>query len=236
LDAQNGQNRGMARGNKTSSIPRSPSRLRKASKKSAAKGARKTARAKLAAVSDLTRPTPRSERIVPKFLGRVALLLGFLVVVFSFGNSFLVLPLTSWFGQRTEIDSRQAELDTIKKATDELQTEVDRLKNPEGVQDAAREELGYVVAGEARQQIVGDASAPIELPTGWPYDLVTQIISVKVNEAAAKAAEEAAKNAPDTVPDSVPDSVPDTVPAEAPGEVPAPSDTPVAQATAINTP
>jgi cell division protein FtsB len=226
----------MARGNKTSSIPRSPSRLRKASKKSAAKGARKTARAKLAAVSDLTRPTPRSERIVPKFLGRVALLLGFLVVVFSFGNSFLVLPLTSWFGQRTEIDSRQAELDTIKKATDELQTEVDRLKNPEGVQDAAREELGYVVAGEARQQIVGDASAPIELPTGWPYDLVTQIISVKVNEAAAKAAEEAAKNAPDTVPDSVPDSVPDTVPAEAPGEVPAPTDTPVAQATAINTP
>lgn len=184
----------MARGNKTSSIPRSPSRVRQAGKK----GAAKTARSKLAAVSDLTRPTPRSERIVPKFLGRVALLAGFLVVVFSFGNSFLVLPLTSWFGQRTEIDSRQAELDTIKKATDELQTEVDRLKTLEGVQDAAREELGFVVAGEARQQIVGDAAAPIDLPTGWPYDLVTQIISVKVNEAAIKAAEEAAKNAPDT--------------------------------------
>ncbi len=184
----------MARGNKTSSIPRSPSRVRQAGKK----GTAKSARAKLAAVSDLTRPTPRSERIVPKFLGRVALLAGFLVVVFSFGNSFLVLPLTSWFGQRTEIDSRQAELDTIKKATDELQTEVDRLKTPDGIQDAAREELGFVVAGEARQQIVGDAAAPIDLPTGWPYDLVTQIISVKVNEAAIKAAEEAAKNAPDT--------------------------------------
>lgn len=183
----------MARGNKTSSIPRSPSRLRKATKK----GATKTARAKLAAVSDLTRPTPRSERIVPKFLGRAALLVGFLVVVFSFGNSFLVLPLTSWFGQRTEIDSRQTELDTIKKATDELQTEVDRLKTPDGIQDAAREELGFVVAGEARQQIVGDSAAPIDLPAGWPYDLVTQIISVKVNEAAAKAAEEAAKNAPE---------------------------------------
>lgn len=190
----------MARGNKTSSIPRSPSRVRQAGKK----GAAKTARAKLSALSDLTRPTPRSERIVPKFLGRVALLVGFLVVVFSFGNSFLVLPLTSWFGQRTEIDSRQTELDTIKKATDELQTEVDRLKTSEGVQDAAREELGYVVAGEARQQIVGDATAPIDLPTGWPYDLVTQIISVKVNEAAIKAAEEAAKNAPDTTPAPLP--------------------------------
>lgn len=198
MTRQNGQNVGMARGNKTSSIPRSPGRLRKATKAAAKKGVRKTARSKIAAVSDLTRPTPRSERIVPKFLGRVALLLGFLVVVFSFGNSFLVLPLTSWFGQRTEIDSRQSELDTIKKATDELQTEVDRLKTPEGVQDAAREELGFVVAGEARQQIVGEATAPIDLPTGWPYDLVTQIISVKVNDAAAKAAAEAAKNAPDT--------------------------------------
>jgi cell division protein FtsB len=222
----------MARGNKTSSIPRSPNRLRKATKAAAKKGVRKTARSKIAAVSDLTRPTPRSERIVPKFLGRAALLIGFLVVVFSFGNSFLVLPLTSWFGQRTEIDSRQTELDTIKKATDELQTEVDRLKTPEGIQDAAREELGFVVAGEARQQIVGDASAPIELPTGWPYDLVTQIVSVKVNEAAARAAAEAAKNAPDTVPVSAPADVP----ADVPAVEPAPTDTPVAQATAINTP
>lgn len=218
----------MARGNKTSSIPRSPGRVRQANKKGAAKGAAKTARAKLAAVSDLTRPTPRSERIVPKFLGRVALLVGFLVVVFSFGNSFLVLPLTSWFGQRTEIDSRQAELDTIKKATDELQTEVDRLKTPEGIQDAAREELGYVVAGEARQQIVGDAAAPIDLPTGWPYDLVTQIISVKVNEAAAKAAEEAAKNAPDTEPA--------TTPATVPAVEPSATEAPVALATAISIP
>ena len=218
----------MARGNKTSSIPRSPGRVRKANKKGAAKGAAKTARAKLAAVSDLTRPTPRSERIVPKFLGRAALLVGFLVVVFSFGNSFLVLPLTSWFGQRTEIDSRQAELDTIKKATDELQTEVDRLKTPEGIQDAAREELGFVVAGEARQQIVGDATAPIDLPTGWPYDLVTQIISVKVNEAAAKAAEEAAKNAPDTAPA--------TTPATVPAAEPVATEAPVALATAISIP
>ena len=186
----------MARGNKTSSIPRPPGRVKKTTKK----GAGKTARAKLSAVSDLTRPTPRSERIVPKVLGRVALLIGFAVVVFSFGNSFLVLPLTSWFGQRTEIDSRQSELDTIKKATDELQTEVDRLNTPEGIQDAARDELGFVFAGEARQQIVGEANSPIELPMGWPYDLVTQIISVKVNEAAIKAAEEAAKNAPDTTP------------------------------------
>ena len=80
----------MARGNKTSSIPRTLGRVKKTTKKGAKKGAGKTARAKLTAVSDLTRPTPRSERIVPKVLGRVALLIGFLVVVFSFGNFFKV--------------------------------------------------------------------------------------------------------------------------------------------------
>lgn len=182
----------MSRGNKTSSIRRPVGRVKKATKKGT--------KSKLAAVSDFTRPTPRSERIVPRVLGRVALVAGFGIIVFSLGNSFFVLPVTSWFGQRNEIDSRQSELDTIKRATDELQTEVDRLQTPDGVQDAAREELGFIMAGEARQQIVGDAVAPVELPSGWPYDLVTQIVSVKVNEAALQAAAEAAKNSPDTSP------------------------------------
>jgi hypothetical protein len=56
------------------------------------------------------------------------------------------------------------------------------------------------MAGEQRQQIVGDSQAPIELPTGWPYDLVTQIVAVRVNEAAAKAA---AENPPTDDPDPV---------------------------------
>lgn len=119
-------------------------------------------------------------------LGRTLMLIGAVVVVISFGNSFLVLPTTSWLGQREEVDARTTELETIKRATDELQTEVDRLNTREGIEDAAREELGYVMAGEQRRQIVGDSRAPIELPTGWPYDLVTQIVSIRMSEAAAK--------------------------------------------------
>lgn len=171
----------MARGNKTSSIPR-------ATRKKSSKRSRLSK-----VVADRTRPTPRTERLLPKLLGRTLMLIGAVVIVISFGNSFLVLPATSWLGQRQEVDARTEELETIKQATDELQTEVDRLNTPAGVEDAAREELGYVMAGEQRQQIVGDSQAPIELPTGWPYDLVTQIVAVRVNEAAAEAA---AENAP----------------------------------------
>lgn len=172
----NRQNVGMARGNKTSSIPRS-----------SAKKTRKRGRL-TKAVADHTRPTPRSERLLPKLVGRTLMFIGAIVIVISFGNSFLVLPATSWLGQREEIGARTEELETIKRATDELQTEVDRLNTPAGIEDAAREELGFVMAGERRQQIVGDARAPIELPAGWPYDLVTQIVTVRVNEAAAEAA------------------------------------------------
>lgn len=171
----------MARGNKTSSIPR-------ATRKKSSKRSRLSK-----VVADRTRPTPRTERLLPKLLGRTLMLVGAVVIVISFGNSFLVLPATSWLGQRQEVDARTEELETIKQATDELQTEVDRLNTPAGVEDAAREELGYVMAGEQRQQIVGDSQAPIELPAGWPYDLVTQIVAVRVNEAAAEAA---AENAP----------------------------------------
>ena len=178
----------MARGNKTSSIPR-------ATRKKSSKRSRLSK-----AVADRTRPTPRTERLLPKLLGRTLMLVGAVVIVISFGNSFLVLPATSWLGQRQEVDARTEELETIKRATDELQTEVDRLNTPAGVEDAAREELGYVMAGEQRQQIVGDSQAPIELPAGWPYDLVTQIVAVRVNEAAAKAA---AENPPADDPASV---------------------------------
>ena len=164
----------MARGNKTSSIPR-------ATRKKSSKRSRLSK-----AVADRTRPTPRTERLLPKLLGRTLMLVGAVVIVISFGNSFLVLPATSWLGQRQDVDARTEDLETIKQATDELQTEVDRLNTSAGVEDAAREELGYVMAGEQRQQIVGDSQAPIELPAGWPYDLVTQIVAVRVNEAAAE--------------------------------------------------
>ena len=108
-------------------------------------------------------------------------------MVGSFANSFLVLPVKSWFGQRSEYDDRATELDALREATDRLQAEVDRLNTPQGVEDAARQELGFVMVGEDRRSVVADAQAPIDLPYGWPYDLVEQIVQVREVEAAATA-------------------------------------------------
>lgn len=102
----------------------------------------------------------------------------------SFANSFLVLPVQSWFGQRTQIEDRQQELDALRTATDRLQKEVDRLNTPDGVQDAAREELGFVMVGEDRRTVVGSPDAPLDLPSGWPYDVVDQIVNARAAAAA----------------------------------------------------
>lgn len=106
------------------------------------------------------------------------LAVGAVLVVVSFGNSFLWLPAKSWIGQRSEVTDRRAELDALRQASDELQQEIDRLQTPSGIEDAARSELGYVMAGEKRKVLVGSSTAPTDLPPGWPYDLVTRIVSV----------------------------------------------------------
>jgi cell division protein FtsB len=139
---------------------------------------------------DLTRPTPRQERLLPKRIGYTVLTLALLLVIGSFANSFLVLPVRSWFGQRAEFEDRSLELDALREATDRLQAEVDRLNTPDGVEDAARQELGFVMVGEDRRTVVGDAEAPIDLPYGWPYDLVEQIVQVREAEARARLAAE----------------------------------------------
>ena len=101
-----------------------------------------------------------------------------MLVVISFGNSFIWLPAKSWMGQRDEAAGRQTELDTLRQASDQIQKEIDWLQTPAGIEAAARSELGFVMSGEKRKVLVGTASAPLDLPSGWPYDLVSQIVSV----------------------------------------------------------
>lgn len=164
----------MSRGSKTSSIPRAPSRTSAARRSGKGRG-----------VKDLTRPIPRSERLVPRVIGQFVLVVGIGLVLISFANSFVLLPARSWLGQRDEISDRQTELEVIQRANDQLQFEIDQLQTPRGIEQAARSELGYVMEGEKRQVLVGSADAPIQLPSGWPYDLVTRIVSVRTLEAEA---------------------------------------------------
>jgi hypothetical protein len=130
-------------------------------------------------LGDLTRPIAREQRIAKN--RRPALLLGTvgIIVAGAIGAALFVLPVRTWFGQNQKIEALNAQLATNQKVNDEVQQEVDELKTDDGIRAAAREELGYIGYNEQRQTIVALPDVPTDLPAGWPYSPVAQIIALR---------------------------------------------------------
>ena len=76
------------------------------------------------------------------------------------------------------------ELAALDKANAALSDDVGRLQTPEGIEEAAREEIGYVQRGEIRLTMLPAPPAPITMPSGWPYDAIAQIVAVRTADAA----------------------------------------------------
>lgn len=112
------------------------------------------------------------------------------VVAGAIAAALFVLPVRTWFDQDKQIDALENELDEMRSVNDDLTGEVDRLQTDEGIIEAAREELGQMQANEHRQTMLGNPDLPRDLPNGWPYTQVDQILLVQANAAAAAAAAE----------------------------------------------
>ena len=74
--------------------------------------------------------------------------------------------------------AKQSELDVLDAANDALGVDIGHLQTPEGAKEAARDELGVVGPGEERVSMLPTAG-PLPLPTGWPYDTITKIVTVR---------------------------------------------------------
>ena len=61
----------------------------------------------------------------------------------------------------------------------ELETETLRLETADGIREAAREDYGFVEIGEERSSILPMPALPNDLPDGWPYNVVTEIIDAR---------------------------------------------------------
>ena len=71
-----------------------------------------------------------------------------LAVGATIGAALFVLPIQTWLDQDDDLAQRQAELDELEKVNGQLAGEVDRLQTDDGIREAAREEIGFVDAGE----------------------------------------------------------------------------------------
>ena len=147
--------------------------------------------------AEFTRPIAKDKRLVKGRGKRIVFSLIAVVIAAALIASLFVLPVKSWLQQRDDLTRKQNELAVLNNANAQLAADVTRLQTPDGIKEAARQEVGYVGIGEQRISVLTTPNAPLALPTGWPYDAIAEIIAVR--------------NTPVTVPATVAVAVPATV-------------------------
>ena len=130
-------------------------------------------------LGDLTRPIAREQRIAKN--RRPAVLLGMvgIVVAVAIGAALFVLPVKTWLAENDKIDALRTQVDATEGVNGDLQQEVNELQTDDGIRAAAREQLGYQQVNERRETVVGMPDVPTDLPDGWPYGPVEQIVRLR---------------------------------------------------------
>jgi len=149
----------------------------KAPKGSGRKGPRGDERA--SRTRDLTKPIPREKQLVTGNAKRIALAIGAVTVFGALAAATFWLPYGTLTRQDDDIARKEQELAALEQANAGLANEVDRLKTPEGIEEAAREEIGYVRRGELQLTVLPLPEAPTALPGGWPFDAAAQIVALR---------------------------------------------------------
>ena len=99
--------------------------------------------------------------------------------------TFIVIPVRDYRTQSKALAAKTSEFEALADANEQLQEEVNALSTPEGIRNAARTLLGYVLPGEQRLALTKMPSLPTDLPQTWPYTMVSDIVRVRAEVAAA---------------------------------------------------
>lgn len=132
----------------------------------------------------LVRPTPEDAQI-KHVAARWAIRIVGTSVALAALLSFIVFPLRDYRAQSKALAAKTTEFETLADANEQLQFEVNELSTPEGIRNAARTLLGYVLPGEQRLALVKMPALPTNLPPTWPYTMVSDIVRVRTQVAQA---------------------------------------------------
>lgn len=134
--------------------------------------------------ADFTRPIAVEKQLVRGGAKRRIIAIGAAVITAAFIAALFVLPVQAWLRQQDDLDRKEDQLAALEDANAELANEVNQLQTAEGIEQAAREEIGYVQNGEIRYTVLPPPEAPLALPGGWPYDTIAQIVAVRAKASA----------------------------------------------------
>jgi cell division protein FtsB len=130
-------------------------------------------------LGDITRPVVRDRRLATRRRSTVLFAIAALGISGALALALFGLPVRTYFDQDTQIEQREDQLAEITAVVEDLRSEVARLETDDGVREAARAELGMVEVGERRESILDPTGVPTDLPEGWPYDLVENIVDLR---------------------------------------------------------
>ncbi len=128
---------------------------------------------------DLTRPIAQEKQLVKGRGKRGVIALAATVITAALIAALFVLPVKAWLRQRADLQRKEGEVAALDQANADLDNQVARLNTKDGIEEAAREEIGYVQRGEIRLTVLAAPAAPITMPSGWPYDVVAQIVAAR---------------------------------------------------------
>jgi cell division protein FtsB len=128
---------------------------------------------------------PDDTRLIQRKRSRNVLAVVGLVITAALAAAVFVLPFQAWMNQRRELARSSANLAELEAANGRLEAQNAQLQTPEGIAEAARDDLGYQQANEEIVAALPPPDVPSYLPRGWPYELVTQILVTRVADRAA---------------------------------------------------
>lgn len=131
----------------------------------------------------IARPTPEHARLT-RHRGVVWSLrvVGASVAIAALFSLF-VFPVRDYVAQSKTLDRKISEFNALAEANEQLQDEVNDLATLEGIRNAARNQLGYVLPGESRISLAPMPALPTDLPDTWPYSLISDIVAVRAEVA-----------------------------------------------------
>lgn len=130
-------------------------------------------------LGDSTRPIARERRILTQRRSTVLMAVVALGIAGALAAALFAIPVGTFFGQEQRIAERSEQVAELESVVADLRSEVDRLRTTDGIREAAREELGYVEAGEIRETVLDYPDLPTDLPEGWPYSVISGIAELR---------------------------------------------------------
>jgi cell division protein FtsB len=96
----------------------------------------------------------------------------------------LVLPTRAWLAQRSAIASAEHRLGIVENENAKLQSRLQAMQNPEDIEQVAREQYNLANPGEKVFSVL-PAPTLTNVPSGWPFSVVNEIVAVRAAATAA---------------------------------------------------